>query len=237
MDNGYIIDEPKYNTTSYLYDVSIITDTNKTKIISCYRILNSTTLIYAEEPGYFYISMDNKYIYFKDTAIITEVLKNINFSINNPDKTNQDILEINNDPVQKYTYIILSVVPESICINLALEDNNVDRLNQITQVGKYNSYDCMVKNMTNNNFTNIEDKKNTLYERLTSIFTQTPTATASANATIENDIDINIVDIHAYNKFYVYGLTSLNLLLIVLIVIMLLMITNEPGEKRPRKLK
>ena len=223
MDKGYIYDKPIYNSTTYLYDVSIITDNKDIKIISCYRILNNTPLVYAEEPGYFYISMDNKYIYFKDTDIFTEILKNIIYIQKNPLKSNQDLLDINNDPIQKYTEIILLTIPESTCINLALENNVVDRLNQITNVGKYNSYDCLVKNIANNSFTNIENKNDTIYERLTQYFTNTPSNTPSNT--------INIIDIHEYNKFYVYGLTSLNMLLIIIIVLMLLTLTNKQFNK------
>jgi len=232
MDNGYIVGEPIYNSTSFKYDVPILIDDEKNirKIISCYRILNTTSLVYTEDVGYFYISMDDKYIFFKDTDIFQDILKNIIFSINNPMKTNKEILEINNDPLEKYTYIGLLTVPETTCINLALEDNSVDRLNQITRAGKYNSYDCIVKNMSNNSFTNIENKKESFYDRVTGAFLSPSPATDSDDI----DININIVDIHAYNKFYVYGLTSLNLLLIIIIIIMLLLITNEPVKNKSK---
>jgi len=231
MDKGYIYDKPIYNSTTYLYDVSIIIDNKDIKIISCYRILNSTPLVYAEEPGYFYISMDNKYIYFKDTDIFTEIQKNIIYSIKNPLKSNQDLLDINNDPIQKYTEIILLTIPESTCINLALENNSIDRQNQIRNVGKYNSYDCLVKSIANNSFTNINNNNDTIYERLSQYFTNTSSDTPSETLlnTPSNTPSntINIVDIHQYNKFYVYGLTTLNMLLIIIIILMLLTLTNS----------
>jgi len=226
MDNGYIIDTPKYNSDTHLYDVTILLNDNIAKVISCYRILNNTKLVYTEEPGYFYISPDSKYLYFKDTTIFTDFFKNIEFSLNNPSKTNKDILDINNDPVQKYTYIILSTVTESSCINLALEDNVTNRLNQIKHAGKYNSYDCLVKNISNNSYSNVESKKDTLYERLSNLFTPSTPSTA-----IDDKTEVKIVDIHQYNKFYVYGLTTLNMLLIIIIIIMLLMITNDNGGR------
>lgn len=220
MDNGYVINIPKYNSTTYLYDVEILLNDEVKQKISCYRILNSTPLIYSEEAGYFYISLDSKYLYFKDMIVFNDYLKNIYFSINNPLKTNKEILDINNDPIQKYTYIILSTIPENSCINLALEDNNKDRLNQIINMGIYNSYDCIVKNIKNNT-----PAKDSIYERLSGI--STPSSTGENN--------ITIVDIHQYNKFYVYGLTTLNMLLIVIIVIMLLLITND-GKPKNNKL-
>lgn len=223
MDNGYIINTPKYNSTTYLYDVPILINDKVKQVISCFRILNNTPLVYSEESGYFYISPDSKYIYFKDTTVFTEFLKNIDFSINNPLKTNKDILNINNDPVEKYTYIVLSTASESTCINLALEDNYIDRLNQIKNVGKYNSYDCLVKNITNNSYTNVKANDDTLYERLTQLFTP-----QSSNS---DKPDVTIVDIHQYNKFYVYGLTTLNMLLVIIIILMLLLITNDTKSK------
>lgn len=232
MDNGYIIDIPTYNSNTYLYDVTIMIGEDIKKVVSCYRILNNTGLEYAEEPGYFYISMDSKYLYFKNTAIITDILKNIEFSKDNPTKTNQDLLEINIDPVQKYTYIVLSELPKDICINLALEDNMEDRLNQINKGGKYNSYDCLVKNMSKNNNTN-GDKEETFYERLSNAFVNQHQNHNTPNDSGNNSV--TIVDIHTYNKFYVYGLTTLNMLLIIIIIIMLLVITNEPSVKHRRR--
>lgn len=234
MDNGYIIDIPTYNSNTYLYDVTIMIGEDIKKVVSCYRILNNTGLEYAEEPGYFYISMDSKYIYFKNTAIITDILKNIEFIKDNPTKTNQDLLEINIDPVQKYTYIVLSELPKDICINLALEDNMEDRLNQINKGGKYNSYDCLVKNMSKNNNTN-GDKEETFYERLSNAFVNQNHNTPNDSGNDSGNNSVTIVDIHTYNKFYVYGLTTLNMLLIIIIIIMLLVITNEPSVKHRRR--
>ena len=193
--------------------------------------MNNTSLVYKEEPGYFYKSTDSKYIYFKDTDIFTDIIKNIIFSINNPLKSNQDLLEINNDPVQKYTYIVLLSVPENSCINLALENNSVDRLNQIKNTGKYNSYDCLVKNISNNNYSNVESKKLSIYENLSQYFSPSPSSSLEST-----NQSINIIDIHQYNKFYVYGLTTLNMLLIILIIVMLIIITNEPTTKHNSRL-
>lgn len=227
MDNGYIIDIPKYNSNTYLYDVPILINEQK-QTISCYRILNSTSLIYSEESGYFYISMDSKYLFFKDTIIFNDYLKNIQFSINNPSKTNQDILDINNDPVQKYTYIVLSTLEETMCINLALEDKSSDKLDQLKTISKYVTHDCLVKNITNNSYTNVKKEPDSLYERLTGLFTP--------NASNDNHDHVTIVDIHQYNKFYVYGLTTLNMLLIIIIIIILLMLTNDSTSNNKNKL-
>jgi len=226
MDNGYIYDKPIYNSTKYLYDVPVILNNNDINIYNCYRILNSTPLVYKEKPGFFYISEDNKYIYFKDTDVFIDILKNIIYSINNPLKTNQDLLEINNDPIQKYTEITSITIPEAMCINFALEENTIDRLNQITNVGKYNSYDCLVKNISNNSFTNIE-KKETIYERLTELFTP------KESPKIINE-NINIIDIHTYNKFYVYSLASLNMLLIMIVILMLVTMPDIHKQKKYR---
>jgi len=221
MDNGYIIDTPIYNSKTYLYDVTVVIN-EEVKQVSCHRILNSTPLLYSQDPGYFYISTDSKYIFFTDTVVISEFLKNIEFSINNPTKTNNNILDINNDPIQKYTSIGLSTISDTMCINLALEDNDKDRLDQIKNAGKYNSYDCMVKNIST---PSVEAKKDTIYERLTDLFTPTNTQTPTQVT------EVNIVDIHTYNKFYVYGLSTLNILLIIIIVLILLMITSDNTDK------
>ena len=228
MDNGFIIDIPKYNSNTYLYDVPILINEQK-QTISCYRILNSTPLIYSEEPGYFYISMDSKYLFFKDTIMFNDYLKNIQFSISNPSKTNQDILDINNDPVQKYTYIVLSTLEETMCINLALEDKSSDKSNQLKTINKYVTHDCLVKNITNNSYTNVSNEPDSLYERLTGLFTP--------NASNNNHDHITIVDIHQYNKFYVYGLTTLNMFLIIIIVIILLLLTNDSTPNKNRSTK
>ena len=214
MDNGFIIDIPKYNSNTYLYDVPILINEQK-QTISCYRILNSTPLIYSEEPGYFYISMDSKYLFFKDTIMFNDYLKNIQFSISNPSKTN----------------IVLSTLEETMCINLALEDKSSDKSNQLKTINKYVTHDCLVKNITNNSYTNVSNEPDSLYERLTGLFT--PNA---SNNNHDHD-HITIVDIHQYNKFYVYGLTTLNMLLIIIIVIILLLLTNDSTPNKNRSTK
>jgi hypothetical protein len=233
MDNGYIIDTPRYNSDTYLYDVPILLNNDIKKTISCYRILNNTSLVYEKEPGYFYISTDNKYLYVKSDTEVMDILKNIHFSLLNPIKTNKDILEINVDPVLKYTHIISLVLFDVNCINLALEDNVGSRLNQIRSANKYNKHDCLVKNVEKEkeNYFNIETKKNTIYERLSYAFT--PSSDDSNPETITN-----IIDIHTYNKFYVYGLTTLNMLLIIIIIIMIVSLSDvNTTHKRIERLR
>jgi len=233
MDNGYIIDTPKYNSDTYLYDVPILVN-NDEKIISCYRILNNTSLVYEKEPGYFFISTNNKYLYIKSDTEVMDILKNIQFSLLNPLKTNKDLLEINNDPVLKYTYIVELSLFDVNCINLALEDDTYKRLNQIRNANKYNKYDCLVKNVNKDSYTNIENpspNNNNIYERLSQIFIQS-TSNSTSDTEDGNHETTTIIDIHTYNKFYVYGLTILNMLLIIIIIIIVVNISDANSLKR-----
>jgi len=226
MDNGYIIDTPLYNFKTGLYDVPL----SNNNTISCYRILNNTKLTYSTDAGYFYLSMDDTYIFIPDDANQVDIFKSMIYSNNNPNITNQKILDINNDPYEKYSKLGLIMVPETMCINLALEDNNDDRLSQIKN-NKYVKYDCLVKN-------SIDTFKNTnpssLYETITSYISYSP-STYQKKTHEHNDCNpvinvspiTNIEDIHQYNQFYVYGLTSLNLLLIIIIVIVIITISND----------
>jgi hypothetical protein len=235
MDNGYIIDTPLYNSKIGLYEVPL----SNNKIINCYRIFNGTNIKYSPTPGYFYISIDNAYIFITEDANINDIIKNIIYSNSYPEKTNEDLLEINNDPYQKYSIIALIEIPESTCINLALQDNDVDRRFQIENKNKYNSYDCLVKNLVDN-FKNVEKTK-TLYETITNYVSYTPSTYNNDNkykepSNIDIDIDVtpvtNIQDIHQYNQFYVVGLTSLNFLLIILIIIIIIIISQDNTTSR-----
>jgi hypothetical protein len=227
MDNGYVINT-KYNSNTYLYDVTIMLDNNDTKTINCYRLLNNTSLVYKKEPGYFYISTDNKYLFIKDTSDITDILKNIQFISINPLKTNQDLLEINNDPLLKYTYIVNLTIFDTNCINLALEDYSRDRINQIKNAGKLNSYDCLITNSITEKYDEFKLKNDSIYERLSQLFTPSSPSSTSPDVIQE----INIVDIHTYNKFYVYGLTTLNMLLIIIVILMIIVLSNDTDIKK-----
>ena len=146
MEYGYVIDVPKYNKITGLYDVPVMIDKD-IKMISCYRILNPTILKYTEEPGYFLISLNGKYMYINDKTDINTLFKNIIFSKNNVNYSNEDILEINIDPIKKYTKISLIDIPHESCINLAFEDDDSDRKYQISNKNLYNKYDCLIKNI------------------------------------------------------------------------------------------
>jgi len=239
MEYGYVIDYEKYNKITGLYDVTVIIDKNK-KIISCYRILNPTILKYTEEPGYFLISLNSKYIYINDKTDINTLLKNIIFSKNNLNYSNEDILEINIDPIKKYTLISSIDIPAESYINLAFEDNDVDRNYQIINNNIYSKYDCLVVNamMINNNFTNIEPKKGGIFESLSHYFTgkKSEITTEKSDSGCTVNINSEIETINQYNNFYVYGLTSLNLLFLIIVIIMVFSLVND-SEKINKKVK
>ena len=234
MEYGYVIDYEKYNKITGLYDVTVIIDKNK-KIISCYRILNPTILKYTEEPGYFLISLNSKYIYINDKTDINTLLKNIIFSKNNLNYSNEDILEINIDPIKKYTLISLIDIPAESCINLVLEDNDSNRKYQITNSNLFNKYDCIVTNLniSNDSFTNIEQKNKGIFESMSYYLLGTPSAKGFIDPNKECNVNI-VEDVHQYNTFYFYGLTTLNLLFIIIIIIMIFNIIKD-SEKDNKK--
>lgn len=240
MDNGYVIDIPTYNLSTGLYDVTLYySSTQSKKTISCYRILNMTKLNYVERSGYFYISPDSKYLYFTEDTEINDYFKNVIFS--QKQISNNEILDINNDPIQKYNLISLLEIPKTMCLNLALENDEQNRMNQILHKSKYNQYDCLVKTMVNNSFKNVEIKKNFITEMVEKYISYSPSDDKEdydkddkpdivTNQIVIGDIT-EINDIHMYNKFYVYGLTVLNLLLIIIIIIAVLVLTKDTKQK------
>jgi len=237
MDNGYVIDTPTYNLSTGLYDVTLLYSSTQTKkTISCYRILNMTKLKYTESTGYFYISPDSNYLYLPEDTEINDYFKNVLFSDMFLLKSNNDILDINNDPMQKYSLISSLQIPNTMCLNLALENDDKNRMYQISNKSSYNQYDCLVKTMVNNSFKNVE-KKDFMTEMLEKYISFSPSEYKEDNKTdtITNQIVVNDVNeinnIHEYNKFYVYGLTILNLLLIIIIIIAVLVLTQN---KKPR---
>ena len=145
-------------------------------------------------------------------------------------KSNYDILEINNDPVSKYASISSIQVPKTQCINLALEDNHVNRVNQITNKNKFNSKDCI--NIRNENYDNIEENypKNTIIENIQQLIGYTPSSTHN-NSNIKNEYNnTTIVDVHEYNRFYVYGLTSMNCFLLLIVILMVIVIYDDNAK-------
>ena len=94
MEKGYVIDKEIYNTTNGLYNVKTMVDTDIMSS-SYYRILNGTKLKYTDKPGYFLLSIDSKYIFIKESIDINTLFKNIIFSKNNLNYTNEELLEIN----------------------------------------------------------------------------------------------------------------------------------------------
>jgi hypothetical protein len=233
MEYGYITETPKYNKLNGLYDVKLVSETD-TNIISCYRLLNSTKLKWTNSPGYFLLSPDSKYIFINNTTDINTLIKNIIFSKNNLNYSNEELLEINTDPIKKYTKLTPIDIPSEYCINLALEDNDNDRNYQIVNKGIYNKYDCLVKNITtmnNNTFTNLEPKKSTLFESMTYYLTGSPSQTIDPdNCNVTNIYQ----DIDNYNTFYVYGLTSLNFISIIIIILLIVQIIQD-SEKLKKK--
>jgi hypothetical protein len=242
MEYGYIIDTPKYNSKKGLYDVQVKIDKD-TRTLTCNRILNPTILKYTQTPGYFLISPDNKYIFINDKVDINTLLKNIVFSNNNYNYTNEDILEINIDPIKKYTQISFIDIPEDSCINFILEDNDSDRKYQISKNSPFMKYDCLVSNilnMSNNSFTNIEPKKSGIFETMSHYLTGAPSVEIDEkHGNSECKVTVNSVmeDVHQYNTFYVYGLTSLNLLFVIIIIIMVFNIVQDSDKIRkiPKK--
>jgi len=223
MENGYILDMPKYNSITGLYDTPIkIGLENKT--INCYRLLNNTNLKYSEEAGYFLLSPDSKYIFIDENTDVNTFLKNIIFSKMHIEYTNKDLLEINNNPVDKYSNISLIEIPNDTCINLALEDNVINRENQIKNNNKYNQYDCLVKNISNISYTNTEPK--TIMEKMTDYFIGSPSNTPSTECNKLNVVEV----IHQYNTFYVYGLTSLNIIFVLIIIMMIFSLIKDSGK-------
>jgi hypothetical protein len=226
MEYGYITEKPIYNKLSGLYDIKLMVGED-INLISCYRLLNSTKLKYVQSPGYFLISPDSKYIFINEVTDINTLIKNIIFSKNNLNYSNEELLEINTDPIKKYTKLAPIDIPPEYCINLALEDNDTDRNYQIVNKDIYNKYDCLVKNITtmnNNGFTNIEPIKLSFFESMTSYFTGSPSTTIdSNNCKITNIYE----DIHQYNTFYVYGLTSLNFIFIIIIILLIIQIMQD----------
>jgi hypothetical protein len=229
MEYGYVADTPKYNKKSGLYDVPVMFEED-IKIISCYRILNPTSIQYTTEPGYFLLSHDSKYIYLNNNTDINTVFKNIIFSKNNISYTNEDLLEINIDPVKKYTKISLIDIPPESCINLAFENNDFDKRYQIANNSLYNKYDCLATNvvtMKDNSFTNIDVKKTGLLETL-SYYISGASTPSESNRSGNAECNVNIIeDVHQYNTFYVYSLTSLNLLFVIIIIIMIFNIVKD----------
>jgi hypothetical protein len=140
---------------------------------------------------------------------------------------------MNNDPYQKYNILTLVDIPAFMCINLAFENNEKDKMNQILYKNKYNQYDCLVKNIVNNNFTNVNKKS--IIETISSYISFSPSSHNESskyqNECNSQKIDFtpitNITDIHEYNQFYVYGLTTLNGLLIIMIIIIIFIISND----------
>ena len=241
MDNGYVIDTPTYNLSTGLYDVTLLySSTQSKKTISCYRILNMTKLKYTENTGYFYISPDSNYLYLPEDTEINDYFKNVLFSDMFLLKSNNEILDINNDPMQKYSLISSLEIPNTMCLNLALENDEENRMNQVLHKNKYNQYDCLVKTMVNNSFKNVE-KKDFITEMVEKYMSFSPSEYKEDNKTddktdiITNQIVVNdineINNIHEYHKFYVYGLTILNLLLIILIIIAVLVLTQNKKPK------
>ena len=236
MEYGYITDVPKYNKISGLYDVPVMIDKD-IKTISSYRILNPTILKYTQEPGYFLISQDDKFIYINDKIDINILIKNIIFSKNNLNYSNEDILEINNDPIRKYNKISLIEIPPEYCINLALEDTDSDRKYQIVNSNLYNNYDCLVKNinMANNNFTNIESKQSSILETMSYYLIGSPSISINEKKESSDcNVTVNSVteDIYQYNTYYIYGLTSLNCLFIIIIIIMVFNIIQDSSKRK-----
>jgi hypothetical protein len=239
MEYGYITDTPKYNTISGLYDVHVKIDED-VKTISCYRFLNPTKLKYTSEPGYFLISPDSNYIFVNSLIDMNTLFKNIIFSKNNLNYTNDDLLEINVDPIKKYTKISFIEIPPESCINLALENKEYDRNNQIVHNNIFNKYDCLVKNssiISDNSFTNLEPKKPSLLESMSYYLTGSP----SDSYDKKGDCNVHVTsiheDIHQYNTFYVYGLTSLNLLFLIIIIIMIFSIVQDSEKVNKRQKK
>jgi hypothetical protein len=238
MEYGYVTDNPKYNKTSGLYDVPIMIGED-IKTISSYRILNPTILKYTLEPGYFLISPDSKFIYINDKTDINILIKYIIFSKNNLNYSNQDLLEINSDPIRKYNKISLIEIPKEYCINLSLEDNDSDRKYQIATSNLYNNYDCLVKNISNISFTNNESKKLGMFETMSYFINGSPSINKNDK---EDHPDCNVTvtsimeDVNQYNNYYVYGLTTLNCLFIIIIIIMVFNIIQDSKKRQlPRR--
>jgi hypothetical protein len=240
MEYGYITETPIYNKISGLYDVKLMVDKDIITI-SCYRLLNGTKLKYTNSPGYFLISLDDKYLFINDKTDINTFIKNIIFSKNNLNYTNEDILEINTDPITQYTKLTPIDIPPEYCINLALEENETDRNFQIVNKDLYNKYDCMVKNitsMTNNSFTNLEPKKTGIFESMSYYFTGSPSGTQQ---TQEGNCNVQVTsileDVQQNNTFYVYGLTSLNFLFFIIMILMVyqIVLDTEKINKFPKK--
>ena len=225
MEYGYV-SSSKYNKELGLYDVSIMNGDKET-VEPCYRILNSTYLKYSKTNGYFLLSPDSKYIFIKESSEPNDIFKNLIYSKKHIIKNNEDILNMNIDPIEKYTSVSLISIPPETCINLALEDNSIDRNFQIVNKPKYNKYDCLVSDISNNSFTNVAQKKLSMIESWTSYFIGTPSNQDSNNTNKDCDVNITVEEVHQYNQFYMYGLTSLNLLLIIIGIIMVFSIVQD----------
>jgi hypothetical protein len=227
MEYGYVSNSI-YNKESGLYDVTIKNKENEI-IEPCYRILNETYLKYNKLNGYFLLSPDSKYIFIKETSEPNEILKNIIYSKKHITQNNEDILNMNNDPIERYSSLSFISIPPETCINLALEDNAKDRHYQIVNKTKYNKYDCLVSDIANNSFTNIVPKKKSVIESLSSYFIGTPSEDYDHDHKENKDCNCNVTveDIHQYNQFYMYGLTSLNLLMIIVIIIIVFVIIQD----------
>jgi len=227
MEYGYVSNSI-YNKESGLYDVTIKNSKNiESEIIEpCYRILNETYLKYNKSNGYFLISPDSKYIFIKENIEPNEILKNIIYSKKYITQNNEEILNINIDPIEKYKLLSFLTIPPETCINLALEDNAKDRHYQIVNKTKYNKYDCLVSDIANNSFTNVINKKKNMIESLSEYLTGTP---SDQNTDHDKDCNCNVTvqDVHQYNQFYMYGLTSLNLLMIIIIIIIVFVIIQD----------
>jgi hypothetical protein len=194
INQKYVVDY-NFNSESGLYDLTM---SDKSVIKSQYRIVNETGLKNDEQVGFFNISPDDEYLFLDNKDPEHNYNNLYRYSryaqLNNLD--NNDLFEISINPVKSievYNY----VVPAAFCFILAYEDNLDTKRMQMSKANLYNQFDCISVFVNQENFE---------FAPGTDHF---PEIVCNSNNN-SNNTEIE------YNRYYMYGLTSVNFLLIII---------------------
>jgi hypothetical protein len=194
INQKYVVDY-NFNSESGLYDL-IMSDNSIIK--SQYRIINETGLKNDKQVGFFNISPDDEYLFLDNKDPEHNYNNLYRYSryaqLNNLD--NNDLFEISINPVKSievYNY----VVPAAFCFILAYEDDLDTKRMQMSKANLYNQFDCISVFVNQENFE---------FSPGTDHF---PEIVCNSNNN-SNNTEIE------YNRYYMYGLTSVNLLLIII---------------------
>jgi hypothetical protein len=194
INQKYVVDY-NFNSESGLYDLTM---SDNSIIKSQYRIVNETGLKNDEQVGFFNISPDDEYLFLDNKDPEHNYNNLYRYSryaqLNNLD--NNDLFEISINPVKSievYNY----VVPAAFCFILAYEDDLDTKRMQMSKANLYNQFDCISVFVNQENFEFAPGTDNF------------PDIVCNSNNN-SNNTEIE------YNRYYMYGLTSVNFLLIVI---------------------